>query len=135
MKKYLFSIICTLLPIFASAQEPYAIFIDNGTALEFRYDNEKAARGGMDIGPFTSMDQVPWHENSQNIYSVIFDPSFANCTSITSTSLWFAFLSNLDYILCYLDKLFHYNNIHLNKQDIYLDIFSHLLFYNIALNL
>lgn len=98
MKKYLLSIICTLLPIFASAQEPYAIFIDNGTALEFRYDNEKAARGGMDIGPFTSMDQVPWHENSQNIYSVIFDPSFANCTSITSTSLWFAFLSNLDYI-------------------------------------
>ncbi|MBR2778188.1 MAG: BspA family leucine-rich repeat surface protein [Prevotella sp.] len=98
MKKYLLSIICTLLPIFASAQEPYAIFIDNGTALEFRYDNEKAARGGMDIGPFTSMDQVPWHENSQNIYSVIFDPSFANCTSITSTSLWFAFLSNLEYI-------------------------------------
>ena len=98
MKKYLLSIICTLLPIFASAQEPYAIFIDNGTALEFRYDNEKAARGGMDIGPFTSMDQVPWHENNQNIYSVIFDPSFANCTSITSTSLWFAFLSNLDYI-------------------------------------
>ena len=98
MKKYLLSIICTLLPIFASAQEPYAIFIDNGTALEFRYDNEKAARGGMDIGPFTSMDQVPWHENNQNIYSVIFDSSFANCTSITSTSLWFAFLSNLDYI-------------------------------------
>ena len=98
MKKYLLSIICTLLPIFASAQEPYAIFIDNGTALEFRYDNEKAARGGMDIGPFTSMDQVPWHENNQNIYSVIFDPSFANCTSITSTSLWFAFLSNLEYI-------------------------------------
>jgi len=98
MKKFLFLMICTLFPIFASAQEPYAIFIDNGTALEFRYDNEKAARGGMDIGPFTSMDQVPWHENNQNIYSVIFDSSFANCTSITSTSLWFAFLSNLDYI-------------------------------------
>ena len=98
MKKFLLLMICTLFPIFASAQEPYAIFIDNGTALEFRYDNEKAARGGMDIGPFTSMDQVPWHENNQNIYSVIFDSSFANCTSITSTSLWFAFLSNLDYI-------------------------------------
>ncbi len=41
--------ICTLLPVFASAQEPYAVMIDGNTAIEFRYDNEKAARGGMDI--------------------------------------------------------------------------------------
>ena len=32
MKKFLFLIISTLLPLFSSAQEPYAIFIDNGTA-------------------------------------------------------------------------------------------------------
>ena len=53
MKKFLFLIICTLMPLFASAQEPYAILIDNGTALEFRYDNDKSAyRDAMDIGPY-----------------------------------------------------------------------------------
>ena len=100
MKKFLFSIICTLLPILASAQEPYAILIDNGTALEFRYDNDKSAyRDAMDIGPFTSMDQVPWHQYRETIVSVVFNDSFANCTTITSTSLWFAFLSNLQHIV------------------------------------
>ena len=98
MKKYLLSIICTLLPIFASAQEPYAIFIDNGTALEFRYDNEKAARGGMDIGPFDSGSDRPWNTYAEGIISVIFDESFANCTSITSTAFWFSEFMHLDYI-------------------------------------
>lgn len=100
MKKFLFLIICTLMPLFASAQEPYAILIDNGTALEFRYDNDKSAyRDAMDIGPFTSMDQVPWHSYNETIVSVVFNESFANCTSITSTALWFAFLSNLQHIV------------------------------------
>jgi surface protein len=100
MKKFLFSIICALLPILASAQEPYAILIDNGTALEFRYDNDKSAyRDAMSVGPFTSMDQVPWHAYNQTIISVVFNESFANCTSITSTALWFAFLSNLQEIV------------------------------------
>ena len=88
------------MPLFASAQEPYAILIDNGTALEFRYDNDKSAyRDAMDIGPFTSMDQVPWHSYNETIVSVVFNESFANCTSITSTALWFAFLSNLQHIV------------------------------------
>ncbi len=100
MKKILFSIICALLPILASAQEPYAILIDDGTALEFRYDNDKSAyRDAMSVGPFTSMDQVPWHAYNETIISVVFNESFANCTSITSTALWFAFLSNLNEIV------------------------------------
>ena len=100
MKKILFSIICALLPILASAQEPYAILIDNGTALEFRYDDQKSAyRDAMSVGPFTSMDQVPWHAYNESIISVVFNDSFANCTSITSTALWFAFLSNLHEIV------------------------------------
>ena len=90
--------ICTLFPIFASAQEPYAVMIDGNTAIEFRYDNEKAARGGMDIGPFSSPDDRPWGSYSMGIYSVIFDESFANCTSITSTAYWFRNLINLEYI-------------------------------------
>lgn len=98
MKKYLLSIICTLLPIFASAQEPYAVMIDGNTAIEFRYDNEKAARGGMDIGPFSKAEDRPWNTYAEGIYSVIFDESFANCTSITSTDYWFFGCRNLDYI-------------------------------------
>lgn len=88
------------MPIFASAQEPYAVLIDNGTALEFRYDNNKDAyRDAMSVGPFVSMDQVPWHEYRETIVSAVFDSSFANCTTITSTALWFAFLSNLQHIV------------------------------------
>ena len=91
--------ICTLFPIFASAQEPYAIMIDDNTAIEFRYDNEKAARGGMDIGPFDSGSDRPWSTYAEGIYSVIFDESFTNCTSITSTVMWFAGFSNLETII------------------------------------
>ena len=98
MKKFLFLMICTLFPIFASAQEPYAIMIDDNTAIEFRYDNEKAARGGMDIGPFDSGSDRPWSTYAEGIYSVIFDESFANCTSITSTAFWFSEFMHLEYI-------------------------------------
>ena len=98
MKKFLFLMICTLFPIFASAQEPYAVMIDGNTAIEFRYDNEKAARGGMDIGPFDSGSDRPWSTYAEGIYSVIFDESFANCTSITSTAFWFSEFMHLEYI-------------------------------------
>ena len=97
MKKFLFLIICALMPIFASAQEPYAILIDNGTALEFRYDNDKSAyRDAMDIGPFTEPIQRGWDLSLDNIHSIVFNESFANCTSITSTAYWFAGMSNLE---------------------------------------
>ena len=80
------------------AQEPYAIMIDANTAIEFRYDNEKTARGGMDIGPFDSGSDRPWSTYAEGIYSVIFDESFANCTSITSTAFWFSEFMHLEYI-------------------------------------
>ena len=97
MKKFLFLIICTLMPLFASAQEPYAILIDNGTALEFRYDNDKSAyRDAMDIGPFTEPIQRGWDLSTENIRSIVFNQSFANCTSITSTAYWFAGMTNLE---------------------------------------
>ena len=99
MKKYIFSMICTLLPIFASAQEPYAIMIDGNTAIEFRYDNNRASYpDAMDIGPFNNWEERPWNSLSTSIISVIFDESFANCTSITSTAWWFASMQYLDYI-------------------------------------
>jgi surface protein len=99
MKKFLFSMICTLFPILASAQEvePYAILIDDGTALEFRYDDMKSAyRDAMDIGPFTEAIQRGWDSSAEGIYSVVFNESFANCSTITSTAYWFAGLSNLE---------------------------------------
>ena len=74
------------------------MMIDGNTAIEFRYDNEKAARGGMDIGPFSIPEDRPWNSYDEGIYSVIFDQSFANCTSITSTAFWFNSFHNLDYI-------------------------------------
>lgn len=85
------------MPLFASAQEPYAILIDNGTALEFRYDNDKSAyRDAMDIGPFTEPIQRGWDLSTENIRSIVFNQSFANCTSITSTAYWFAGMTNLE---------------------------------------
>ena len=97
MKKYLLSIICTLLPIFASAQEPYAIMIDGNTAIEFRYDNNRASYpDAMDIGPFTSTADRGWNSMVESIYSVVFDQSFANCTSITSTEYWFFGCTHLE---------------------------------------
>ena len=88
MKKFIFSIICTLLPILASAQEPYAALSENNTVLTFYYDDQKATRGGMDVGPFTEAQQRGWDDYKDNIQTVVFDESFANCT-ITSTSHWF----------------------------------------------
>ena len=82
MKKFLLSIICALLPIFASAQEPYAVLSDNNTVLTFYYDDQKTARGGMDLPPYSS-------DTKSYITTVVFDPSFASCTSITNTSGWF----------------------------------------------
>ena len=100
MKKYLFSIICTLLPIFASAQEPYAIMIDENTAIEFRYDNNRASYpNAMSIGPFLGMEDRPWHSYAEGIYSVVFDESFANYTSLTSTFYWFANFKKLETVL------------------------------------
>ena len=85
------------MPLFASAQEPYAILIDNGTALEFRYDNDKSAyRDAMDIGPFTEPIQRGWDLSTESIRSIVFNQSFANCTSITSTAYWFAGMTNLE---------------------------------------
>ena len=69
--------------------EPYAVLSDNNTVLTFYYDDQKAARNGMSVGPFSSDIERGWNEQDRNIISVIFDESFANCTSLTSTAWWF----------------------------------------------
>ena len=95
MKKILFSIICTLFPMLSWAQEPYAVLSENNTVLTFYYDDQKAARGGMDVGPFPSAPSRGWDKYETDIISVVFDATFANCSSITSTRYWFAAFHNL----------------------------------------
>ena len=79
----------------AGPAEPYAVLSDNNTVLTFYYDDQKVARGGMDVGPFTRQGTRGWNQASGSITTVVFDESFANCTSITSTSWWFSMCSKL----------------------------------------
>lgn len=74
--------------------EPYAVLSDSNTVLTFYYDDQKAVRGGMSVGPFESRDTRGWHGETTNISNVVFDSSFAN-TSVTSTAYWFAGCSQL----------------------------------------
>ena len=105
MKKFLFSMICTLLPILASAQvqneelTPYAVLSDDHTVLTFFYDNDKESQGGMDVGPFTSADERGWNEYCESIEQVVFVEAFAGCEAITSTRYWFQNFTNLTTII------------------------------------
>ena len=88
--------------------EPYAVLSDNGIfvdpetgdeitakTLTFYYDNLKEARNGMSVGPFNSSAERGWHEQRENITKVVFDNSFADCDTLTSTASWFAECGNL----------------------------------------
>ena len=72
------------------AAEPYAVLSDNNTVLTFYYDDQKTTRNGMSVGPFAAETDRGWDEYKGNINTAIFDDSFANCSTITSTAYWFA---------------------------------------------
>lgn len=103
MKKFLFSIICTLLPLAAWSQlgpQPYAILSDSNSVLTFYYDDlYEARRGAMYVGPFNDEEERDWHNQRTSIISVVFDESFAQYTSLTSTAFWFTECSNLETIV------------------------------------
>ena len=87
-------------PVIAEA-EPYAVLSEDSTVLTFYYDEYKASHNGMDVGPFDygSLDAGRrWDDACNIIQKVVFDPSFANCTTITSTAIWFDHCSNLSVI-------------------------------------
>ena len=71
------------------AQEPYAVLSDNNTVLTFYYDDQKYARGGMDVGPFLTINHMQWYEHREEIKEVVFDQSFDAFTGLTSTRNWF----------------------------------------------
>ena len=67
--------------------EPYAVLSDDHTTLTFYYDEHKASRNGMNVGPFNN--GATWGDYANDITTVVFDESFAKCTSVTSTAYWF----------------------------------------------
>lgn len=78
----------------AIAQEPYAVLSSDKTTLTFYYDNQKEARGGMSIDSFSST--LPsWYAQREFITTVVFDDSFAACTSVISMAWWFYMCTNL----------------------------------------
>ena len=78
--------------------EPYAVLSDDNTVLTFYYDGKKESRGGLSVGPFTTNFTSSWYRQRESITNVVFDESFANCTSLTSTAKWFDGLQNLSSI-------------------------------------
>ena len=84
--------------------EPYAVLSENNTVLTFYYDDQKTARGGMNVGPFPGIVERGWDQGDsagtvEGIERVVFDESFANCTTITSTSYWFHGFKDLKTII------------------------------------
>lgn len=76
------------------ASEPYAVLTKDNTILTFYYDNRKKSRNGYDVGPFSYSDKR-WGGHSSEIVTVVFDESFANCNTLTSTAFWFDGCKNL----------------------------------------
>ena len=76
-------------------KEHYAVLSDSSKVLTFYYDDQKTARGGMSVGPFTDERQRAWNDESASITKVVIDESFANDTTLTSTAHWFSLLTNL----------------------------------------
>ena len=77
----------------AAEDEPYAVLSDNNTVLTFYYDKQKSARGGMSVGPFT--EHSSWYDSRESITTVVFDDSFTNDSTLTSTAYWFTGCSNI----------------------------------------
>ena len=80
--------------------EPYAVLSNENTKLTFYYDNLKAGRNGMGVGPFvhttynsetdvSDVDGRGWNDAIKSITKVEFDNSFKDCNSLTSTAYWF----------------------------------------------
>lgn len=97
MKRKILSLIFMLIASTSVvAQEPYAVLSENNTMLTFYYDDNMESRGGMGVGPFETWNAGNrWKGKTGSITTVVFDASFASCTSITSTANWFKNCSKL----------------------------------------
>ena len=95
LQAILLIVLTLLMPANLLAQEPYAVLSNGNTVLTFYYDDQMTARGGMSVGPFDTSDSQSWYDERESITSVVFDASFAGCTTLTSTAWWFNQLNNL----------------------------------------
>lgn len=91
-------VLAVIMPMKLWAQEPYAVLSEDSTVLTFYYDDQKAARNGMSVGPFSGYVQRGWHSVRSSIAKVVFDDSFA-MYSPTSTALWFWGLQTMTEII------------------------------------
>ena len=93
MKKiafYIIAILAIMMPITVLADnEPYVVLSDDNTKLTFFYDDQKASRNGL------AVNRNNWSSYKEQIISVVFDQTFANCETITNTAYWFWGLKNL----------------------------------------
>ena len=112
--------------LYSIEAEPYAVLEENTNAnsmvdalsnraamakaytLKFYYDTKKTERNGMSVGPFKSSYDgelnvttvnSEWFENRESITAAVFDDSFAECTTLTSTAYWFYGCSKLSSIV------------------------------------
>ena len=69
--------------------KPYAVLSNNNATLTFYYDHLKSDRNGMNI------EDQKWKNHKDDIVTVFFDESFANCHNICSTEGWFSGLRKL----------------------------------------
>ena len=70
-------------------KEPYVVLSNDNENLTFYYDHLKFDRNGRNI------EDKKWREHSDDIVTVFFDESFANCHNICSTKCWFKEFRNL----------------------------------------
>ncbi|MBQ8154586.1 MAG: BspA family leucine-rich repeat surface protein [Prevotella sp.] len=80
--------LCDQIEAIIGTDEPYAVLSDNNTVLTFYYDDQKTARGGMSVGPFSHYQEMEWNSVKGVINTVTFDTSFADYLP-TSTDYWF----------------------------------------------
>ena len=88
-------VVVVLWPFRLWAEDPYAVLSDSNRVLTFFYDDQKAERGGLSIVPFNKVGFQTWYNQRESVVKAVFDPSFANCKSISSTAFWFFEMRNL----------------------------------------
>ena len=87
-------VLTLLMPANLLAQEPYAVLSNENTVLTFYYDDQMTARGGMSA-VYASEAERGWNDVTASITSVVFDASFAGCTTLTNLVGLFAGCENL----------------------------------------
>ena len=93
---FILVMIAIAMPAKLWAQEAYVVLSGDGkgSTLTFYYDDQKENREGwMPMGQDGT--NITWTNYAQGITKVIFDESFANCTTLTSTASWFSGFNNL----------------------------------------